>query len=226
MMALDKPIPKSPFRRFSRPYQLKCAGVCTISTQSTETSHLTRIPVDHVSPARPVGNGWKSRVWDNMYGKKASQTSFQKSSPLRCSVIELLQEGETLRMVLKKVEGLIPVDQFDAPMLDENLVLTESEGTHSNNSSSLQHIHRIQKNVEGWICQKVKMPASKSKKEGKKSKPIEDNLFIRSFNRKGFFERKIPIREQPFIDESFRKDANRNRFTKLIKLPYSGILSN
>mmetsp|Transcript_11971 Transcript_11971/g.13783 ORF Transcript_11971/g.13783 Transcript_11971/m.13783 type:complete len:190 (-) Transcript_11971:209-778(-) len=57
-------------------------------------------------PPRPAGNGWEARVWDNMYSE-----SVKTKNALQEDVRKLLHEGESLRSVLRKLEGVLGESQ-------------------------------------------------------------------------------------------------------------------
>lgn len=68
-------------------------------------------------PPRPTGNGWASRLWDNMYG---TEEEIPRKNKLQLDVENLLKQGESLRSLLNTV----------------NTVLGQNNQTISSNASS------------------------------------------------------------------------------------------
>mmetsp|Transcript_16049 Transcript_16049/g.19083 ORF Transcript_16049/g.19083 Transcript_16049/m.19083 type:complete len:190 (+) Transcript_16049:277-846(+) len=84
-------------------------------------------------PPRPETNDWRSRLWDNLYGSlneisgssnSQGQERERSGSSLQEEVNGLVQQGENLRKLLERVEGLVGEESSGD---DEILTIANSE---------------------------------------------------------------------------------------------------
>lgn len=79
-------------------------------------------------PMRPKGNGWKARLWDDLYGSQAVSEAPRKTV-LRVNVLAALKKGESLARLRNKLKMLLP----------SNVDVAETEATKSAHSAQNQN---------------------------------------------------------------------------------------
>lgn len=98
----------------------------------TETDTMKR----RVSlPARPSGNGWAVRLWDNLY---KSQEQTPKQNNLQESVKQLLREGQSLSSILKKVEFVLEESKPSVPVGKTKVEKTDSSEKQTTQLKSIE----------------------------------------------------------------------------------------
>eukprot|EP00510_Aplanochytrium_minuta_P009643 CAMPEP_0184065466 /NCGR_PEP_ID=MMETSP0957-20130417/2762_1 /TAXON_ID=627963 /ORGANISM="Aplanochytrium sp, Strain PBS07" /LENGTH=183 /DNA_ID=CAMNT_0026363201 /DNA_START=121 /DNA_END=672 /DNA_ORIENTATION=+ len=132
-------------------------GVALSKCQSKSTSEVT----EPTPPPRPKGDGWKTRMWDNLYGKK--QATKKVANSLKRDILALFSQGETLRSTLMFVEFVLgekatpfgnaiiaakPKKNTTSRKLSEDLKEKELESTLSRNSS--QYSYSSDESSEGY----------------------------------------------------------------------------